>query len=390
MIQNWSFEVQRELATDLILDVAYVGQHSTHLRTNYDAVNSLNPKYFNLGTNLLTPVGNQTTVPLPFSTFPTGDIVAQALVPFPQYFGFNTDGQLENLGQSTYNALEAQLTRRFHNGLNLMASYTWSKTLTNADAALPFFATLHQGGAPQNPFDKGNDKSISNQDLPQNFVLSYLYELPMGKGKRFLSSGGALDRVVGGWSVSGIQRYESGQPLAFGCATGVAAFAGCIRFDQVSGSSILSSAFKSGNWNPITDSVFNSIDLPGAINPAAFDDPNSPANVAARGNAYTFGTMPRVNGAVRMYPFLSEDFNLLKRTKITESKDLLLQVSFINAFNRHIWNRPEDLNPYDSIASPTNPIPGFGVMQVLNFSNAGGGSYLLLPRKIQIQLKFEY
>ena len=61
----------------------------------------------------------------------TNATVMQSLVPFPQYFGFNTDGELENLGQSTFNALEAMLTRRFHNGLNLMASYTWSKTLDN-------------------------------------------------------------------------------------------------------------------------------------------------------------------------------------------------------------------------------------------------------------------
>ena len=120
--------------------------------------------------------------------FPSGAIVAQALVPFPQYYGFNTDGHLENLGQSTYNALEAQLTRRFRNGLNLMASYTWSKTLTDADSALPYFATLHQGGAPQNVFNKQGDKAISNQDLPQNFVLSYIYELPFGKNKKFLNS----------------------------------------------------------------------------------------------------------------------------------------------------------------------------------------------------------
>ena len=187
MIQNWSFEVQRELAPDLIADVAYVGQHSTHLRTNYDAVNSLNPKYFSMGTNLFNPVPDPFFNPsVPFSG-PCGTcstyIQAQALVPFPQFFGLNTDGQLENLGQSTYNALEAQLTRRFHNGLNLMASYTWSKTLTNADAALPFFATLHQGGAGQNPFDLRGDKAISNQDIPQNFVISYVYELPIGRGK---------------------------------------------------------------------------------------------------------------------------------------------------------------------------------------------------------------
>src|SRR6266481_7611066 len=158
MIKNWRIEKQRELAMDLILDLAYVGQHSTHLRTNYDGENLLNPKYFSLGGLLTTQVQNQTAVPSPYPTFDQTQQVAQALLPFPQFRFLNSDGQLENLGQSTYNALEAQLTRRFHNGLNLMASYTWSKTLTNADAALPFFATLHQGGAPQNFFDQRSDK----------------------------------------------------------------------------------------------------------------------------------------------------------------------------------------------------------------------------------------
>jgi Carboxypeptidase regulatory-like domain len=392
MIQNWSAEVQHELAKDLILDLAYVGQHSTHLRSNFDAVNSLTPNYFSLGTVLTADINSPQAaaagVTPPYAGF--GGIVAQALVPYPMFFGLNTDGQLENLGQSTYNALEAQLTRRFHNGLNLMASYTWSKTLTDADAALPYFATLHQGGAAQNPFNLRGDKSLSNQDLPQNFVVSYIYELPFGKNKKFLSRGGVVDRIVGGWSVSGIQRYESGQPIAFGCATGVPAFAGCIRFDQVPGSSLLSPQWRSGHFNPVTDSMFNPVDT-SLLPDAAFHDPN--ASLTA-GQAYSFGTLPRVDGAVRMGPYLSEDFNLLKRTKISEKSDILLQVSFLNAFNRHVWNRPEDVGPGDS--SRLNPVTGqivpgnFGVIQYDNFSNAGGGSYLLLPRKIQLQLKFEF
>ena len=379
MIQNWSFEVQRELATDLIADVAYVGQHSTRLRTNYNAVNSLNPSYFSMGTSLLTPIGAQSVVPLPYPNFPRGDIVAQALVPFPQFFGINTDGQLENLGQSTYNALEAQLTRRFHNGLNLMASYTWSKTLTNADAALPFFATLHQGGAPQNPFNQKGDKAISNQDLPQNFVLSYIYELPLGKGKRYLNGGGVSDRVFGGWSISGIHRYESGQPIALACATGVPAFAGCIRYDSVPGQPQYAAQWSSGHHDTVDPATLS---VGPVFNIAAFSDPNSSANLTARGS-YAFGDMPRVSGAMRMPAYLSEDFNLLKRTKFTETKDLLLQVNLINAFNRHIWNRPEDLNPFAGNIA-------FGRLSITNFSNIGGGSYLLQPRKIQLQLKFEY
>lgn len=406
MQQNWSFEVQKELAPDLIADVAYVGEHSQNLRSNYDAVNTLNPEFFSMGTSLLTPIGSQTAVPLPYSTFPASAIVAQALVPFPQYYGFNTDGQLENLGQSTYNALEAQLTRRFRNGLNLMASYTWSKTLTDADSALPFFATLHQGGAPQNVFDQRGDKAISNQDLPQNFVVSYVYELPFGRNKKFLSGSKLLDRVVGGWSVSGVQRYESGQPIAFGCATGVPAYADCIREDYIPGASVFSSAWKdkSGNFVPITAAtfaagdagipIFNPLDTAAGATTPAFDDPNSSQNLAARGT-YAFGTSPRVDGNIRMGPYLSEDFNLMKRTKITEGSDLQLQVNFLNAFNRHIWNRPGDLGPLDSSANTglgqTNGLGGtFGVVNWNSFSTTGGGGYLLFPRRIQLELKYEF
>jgi hypothetical protein len=371
MTQNWSFEVQRELATDMILDVAYVGQHSQNLRTNYNGENLLNPQFFSLGPTLNQPIG-ATTVPLPYPTFPTNFVVGQALLPHPQFFGINTDGQLENLGQSTYNALEAQLTRRFHNGLNLMASYTYSKTLTNADSALPFFATLHQGGAPENFYNRNVDKSVSNQDLTHNFVVSYLYELPIGKGKKLLgNSNGVVDRVVGGWQIGGIQRYESGQPLAIACATAPAGYGECIRFNQVPGTSIYNSAFQSGSWDPITQPVLNA---------AAFDDPNSPTNLAARGT-YVFGDVPRVYGNIRMKPYLSEDFSFIKRTKITERADVNLQITMINAFNRHIWNRPPDLNPNDG---------NFGLLPITNFSNIGGGSYLLLPRKVQLQLKVEF
>lgn len=367
MVQNWSLEVQHELATDLILDVAYVGQHSTHLRSNFDYQNSLTPQSLSLGPLLTSPISSPQAAAAginpPYAGFPGNFTVAQALVPFPQYFGFNTDGTLENYGQSSYNALDASLQRRFHNGLNLLASYTWSKTLTDADSALPFFATLHGGGAAQNPFNKAAEKAISNQDIPQTLVLSYIYELPVGKGKRFLSRSGWTDKVFGGWSVSGVQRYQSGQPLSFCCATGIPSFAGAIRFDRVQGQPLYSPQFQGGNFNVLTDPMFNS---------AAFTDPNSAAALAARGS-YAFGNMPRTTGEVRMFSYSSEDFNLLKRIHFTESKNLLIQVSMLDAFNRHVFNRPPDLNPND---------PAFGVIDPNNT--------ILGPRKVQLELRFEY
>jgi Carboxypeptidase regulatory-like domain len=370
MIQNWSLEVQRQLAPDWILSVAYVGQHSTHLRSNFDSVNSLNPSYFSMG-GVLSETVAETGAPVPFPTFPTGDTVAQTLVPHPQYFGFNTDCCLEDLGQATYNALQAQLQHRFHYGLNLMASYTWSKTLTDADSALPYFATAAGSAGPQDYFNQKGDKAISDQDLPQNLVLSYVYELPIGKGKRYLSNTGFASRAVSGWSISGVQRYESGQPFAICCATGIPAFAGSVRYNQVPGTFLLSSVYTSSGFNAGTEPMLN-------IN--ALSDPNAPCVIfigctgAPSGAPYSLGTMPRVTGAIRMPFYESEDFNVMKRTHITERMDVLLQASALNAFNRHIFNRPTDFNIYDPV--------GFGK---LNPSNL-----LLGPRVLQMQLKLEF
>jgi hypothetical protein len=365
MVQNWSLEIQRQLASDWILSVAYVGQHSTHLRSNFDAVNSLNPNQFSKGALLLdsisSPQAAAAGITAPYAGFPSGFTVAQALVPYPQYLGFNTDCCLEDLGQATYNALQAQLQHKFKYGLNMMVSYTWSKTLTDADSALPYFATLAGSAGPQDAFNKKGDKAISDQDLPQNLVLSYVYQLPVGPGKKFMSnSNGFVGRLVGGWAVSGIQRYESGQPFAICCAPGIPAFAGAIRYDQVPGSSLKSAQYVSGAFNPATDPMVN-------IN--ALIDPN--ASIA---NGYSLGTMPRVTGALRMPWYNDEDFNLLKRTKMTESTDILLEANVLDAFNRHVFDRPTDFNIYD-----TN---GFGK---LNPSNL-----LLGPRVIQLQLKIEF
>jgi hypothetical protein len=368
MIQNWSFEIQQQLASDLILDVAYVGQHSTHLRSSFDPVNHVPLADLSLGNllnaNILSPQAVSAGIGLPYANFQTSRPVSQALQPYPQFFTLNTDCCLENLGQSTYNALQVSLRRRFHNGLNLLASYTWSKTLTDADSTLPFFATLAGGGSAQNPFNLNGEKAVSNQDIPQNFVLSYIYELPVGQGKKFLNHGGFLNAALGGWSISGIQTYHSGQPFSFCCATGAPTY-GSIRFDQVPGQSIFTSQFLSGNYDPSNVVI---------LNKNAFSDPNSPARIQA-GGGYEFGDMSRTLSSIRSLFYLSEDFNLLKRTRITEKSDILLQVSLLDAFNRHIFDdrTAVDLNPNDA-----------------NFGILNPAATIMGPRRIQLQLKLEF
>ncbi len=369
MVQNWSLEVQHQLATDMILDVAYVGMHSTHLRSNFDPINLLPQQDLTLGSLLNQPINSPQVQAagygLPYPGFPTDRPLSQALQPYPQYFVLNTDCCLENLGQSSYNSLQVSLRRRFHNGLNLLLSYTYSKTMTDADSAMPFFATLAGGGSAQNPNDLRNEKSVSNQDIPHNLVLSYIYELPFGRGKKFLNHGGFVNAIAGGWSFSGIQTYHSGQPYAFCCATGAPTY-GSIRYDRVLGVPIFTDAWENGTYDPTSGVPF--------INRDAFSDPNAPARIAA-GGAYRFGTMGRTVSQVRSPWYTSEDFNLLKRTYITENTDILFQVSFLNAFNRHIFDarNATDLNPNDS-----------------NFGILNPAALILTPRRIQLQLKFEF
>lgn len=367
MVNNWSLQVEQQLATDLVLDIGYVGQHSTFLHSSFSSTNNLPVSDFALGDQLFQPAGGSSGVNLPYAGFKNN--VAQALRPFPQYFRINTDCCLENEGVASFNALEVQLKRRFHNGLNLMASYTFSKTLTDADSALPFFATLDTSpGSPQNPENKKGEKSISTQDLPSNFVVSYLYELPIGEGKSHLSSNKVVSKIVGGITIGGVQRYESGQPYAFGNngTTGVPGFDESIRFNRVQTQRIYNQNFyqKKGRGDPR---------LPenGIFNAAAFDDPNSGANRAARGGAFGFGDLTRVTSEVRTHPYLDEDFSFIKRTHFYERFDLDLKVNFLNAFNRKILNRANSNGFGDGQFGTTN-------------------STILGPRQIQPELRLEF
>src|SRR6266849_2146293 len=371
MVQNWSFEVQHQLASDLILSVGYVGTHGTRLHSALVQINSVNPKYYPLGTQIETetvgsPAGQATlaslgvTVPSWFiPLYGSSEPIGQVLRPFPQYQGIST--ALENVGQSTYNALEAKLERRFHNGLNLLASYTYSKTLTDADSALPAFVTFSGGGSVQNSYNLKNEKSLSYQDIPHTLVVSYIYELPVGKGKKFLNKGGITDKVLGGWQIGGVQRYQSGQPISFSCNGGqfggpISGYDGCIRLDRVPGQPLLSPTASS--FDPAgarsaanvgctahNDGTFTApAGVTTYFNCAAFFNPNASDLVTQRG--FVFGNMPRITGEVRSQKYFNEDFSIIKRLRLTESQSILLKGELVNAFNRHVFSRP-DAGPAD-------------------------------------------
>jgi hypothetical protein len=390
-IQTWNLDIQRQLTSNMVLSIAYVGSKGTHLPALNIIPNQVNPSFLSLGTDLLQNVSCLTTgacpaaiaagVTLPYPTF-TGNI-NQALRPFPQYGDFNQEDNSftpDRTGNSTYHAMQLQVDKRFSQGLSFLVSYTVSKNLTDADSSGPgvagFTGTNEFIG--QNSFDRSAEKAVSELDTPQALVASFFYELPVGHGKRYINGGGVSDRVLGGWYVSGIASYHSGTPTeVYGpCSlnsAGSALFAGCeftgaARVDVTPGVRLTN---KSSNFNPETTPFWN---------PAAFTQPAD----------FTFGDEPRSLSNARTFASKNEDLSLGKKTRLFGEKATIdFRAEFFNIFNRHIYlpsvGNPQINSPFIPLGSPGCDGPtqrfacGFGAI-----TNASG------PRTIQFGLKILY
>lgn len=350
-IQSWSLQIQGQVSKNTVATLGYVGQRATHLHSAIQNINNIPEQDFALGSALNQNVGAAgITVNAPYAGF-KGQ-VQQALRPFPQYQYIVTDN-LQNVGQSSYESLQASLEHRYSYGLTLQAAFTWAKILTDADSLLPGI----NGGISQiqNPQDLRDEKALSSQDVPYTFTAAPLYELPFGKGKPFLNHGvGAA--ILGGWEIGAVLRYETGVPISFGCANGIPGWDNCIRFNRT-GQEIFNPNVISGGFDPFTQRYFNK---------GAFADPN-----ANRGTGpYRLGNFPRNNGDARAPNYYNEDFSLLRNFTLHEAFVLQAKAEFLNAFNRHIFTIP-DTAPND---------PNFGLVN----------NTIDLPRGIQFTLRLNF
>jgi len=390
---QYSLDVQRELPFNLVASVGYIGHHATRLRSNFQRVNGLPLNALKLGFPILNmplaaALANPAIVsfaqsagaPLPSSTnavFPgfTGN-VAQALKPFPQYNRINNI--LESQGTSDYNALQAKLERRFSRGIQFGASYTFAKLIT--DASEDLFGGSPLGGVLQNPFNPESFRSISPNNAPHVLVINYLIELPFGKNKRYLNTGGVVDRLVGGWQVNGINRYQSGVPLSFFTSDPLfteflqlTGYLGNLRLNPTGQAFENDGAFISNRFGRQ------------AINPAAFTPPpqfgsgfnNNPSGAPIGSAAYAayyadplrfFGTLAPALSNVHSPRFYSEDISLLKKTRITETVLFELGAEAFNVFNRTYYFFP---------TTDLRDAGNFG------FQSVGANN----PRRVQLRLR---
>lgn len=311
-VQEWNFDVQHTFAHNWLLDVGYIGNVGQKLpqRRNEDAP----------------------------SFDPTGTVPISQRVPYPQ---FSWILLTYNGGWSSYNGLTVRVEKRLASGLYLLTNYTWSHALDlgNTDD-FSFSQCCFK------VLDKGN----GDYDVRHRAVMSYLYELPIGRGKHFLSGvSGPANKLIGGWQVSGITTFSTGQHTT---------------------------PFLPVDWQDF--GAFSS-SLPDKIGPAyptqqthsqwfninGFTFPGCPSSVACSPGVHLQGNAGR--GSLVMPGINNWDLSLMKHTHINERLDTEFRAEFYNA-----WNHTQFGAPNNGLTAGS-----FGVI----------GTVLEPPRVIQLALR---
>ena len=338
--------IQRSLPAELILEVGYIGNRGLFLPegdpgTPYD---QLTTNYLALGNHLYD------TVPNPFYGIITtpGSLANptvtrnQLLRPFPQYTGVSSVRKPDK--QSNYQAVTAKLTKRFSGGLTFLMAFTGSKTTDTSSAAVGYLGPASSTYA--NQYNPNGEYSLSAYDVSRQFTASFNYELPFGRGHRYLNHfSGAANTLFSGFQFNGIVNYNSGTPVVLNGLnsdpTGL--LGGSQRPNQILKSARIA--------NPTNAEWFNT---------AAFALPAQ----------FTIGNAPRVLSDVRNPGFTNADLSIFKNTYLggKERYNLQLRLESFNVFN----------HPYFA-----GPDAGINDAQFGTITGTAGG-----PREVQLAAKF--
>jgi len=294
-MQHWNFNVERQLGSRSVLEIAYVGSKGTKLLTARD-INQPQPS--------VLPPG------LPF-------------VPRPDP-RFDDIDLLESRANSNYNALQARFQRRLARGFSALASYTWSKSI---DDASNFFSSAGDPNFPQNSYNVAAERGRSNFDVSHRLSVSYSYALPFGKGRQYLAEDGWVSTVLSGWETYGIVTLQSGRPFTV---------------------ALLSEIDNSGTGRSILG--FGANDRPNLVGKPELSNPGTLQwfNTAA----FAFpprGTFGNAGRNILTGPgFQNVNASLVKNTALTERVKLQFRAEAFNLFNHPNFNLPDNF-----LGSPT-------------------------------------
>ena len=305
--QRWSFGLQQLLPGQFMLDASYVGNRGTRLEVTR-SLNALPAQYLSRSPRrdeqTITFLSQQFPNPLNGTNPIYGANISRSglLVPYPQ-FGGVSEG--EPIGYSWYHSLQLRAEKRFSKGYTFQLSYTWSKSME---------ATGFLNASDPMPYE-----SISTQDRTHRLVMSGIWELPFGRGRRFGTGlPGVLNFFAGGWQLNGIVQRQSGPPLAWGDVWTL--FTG--NPDNVR---LSKSERNVDRWFNI-DAGFNR---------------NSAQQLASniRVSPSRFSNL-RADGQARW------DFSIFKNFKVAEKLTTQFRAEVVNA-----WNHP---NLFEPVTSPTS------------------------------------
>jgi hypothetical protein len=342
--QDWDLNIQRSLAKDLLLEVGYVGTKGTKL-----------PRFVEGNPAIYVP-GVDPTTQQSFSTSGNADqrrVYSGCTLADPaNTCVYSSTGLIAGIANSSYNALEASLKKRFSHGLSFLASYTLSKSIDDASsfnmtgsAAKP---VAGENDLAQNPFDLAAERGRSLFDARHRFVLSYQWSLPFWKQPH-----GWYQQAFGNWQVNGITTLMSGTPFTVFDSNDVSEQGGAPEISGFSANRPNLVAGQNPNSGPQSANAWLNANAFARITP----DPNSPVQ--------QFGSAGR--NIAQGPGYANWDFSVFKNIPVTESKEFQFRAEFFNVLN-HTNFRISD----SDISSPT-----FNQIQAA-----------LPAREIQLALKF--
>ncbi|MEO8028663.1 MAG: hypothetical protein ABI823_19430, partial [Bryobacteraceae bacterium] len=312
---NWNYSLEYQLPAGILIEAAYVASRGLKLTEAVDVdfnLNQLTVDQLGLGNALLTSVKN------PFFGFIKTGPLSNATVPqsfllrsFPQ---FTVVGDLFRIGSnSIYHSFQLKAEKRFHHGLSFLLAFTGGKQMDDHSAISNVGSDFFR----QNIYDRQNDWSISPNDVSRRLVLSYVWELPFGKGRALGKTWARpVDWILGGWQLNGIATFETGKPLTL----------------------VSSNPSQSGNSTERPDNNGQSAKLEGSVESRLnryFD-----TSVFSVPKAFTFGNAPRTLPDVRTPGTHSLDASIFKSFRFLESRQVQLRGELFNATNTPLFGPP--------------------------------------------------
>ncbi len=345
-VQEYSLEVQRQVPAGFVLTIGALGSHSLHLLENGQNIDQLNPGYFPLGHALTQSVPNPLYHNGGVGSVGTAKVTrAQLLLPFPQYTSLTLADA--DTASARYYSFYLRAQRRFANGLSLLASYTWSRSMDNVIGLnLAGASQIAAVSGAQNAYNLGGEWSLSTQDAPNRFTTAITYELPFGRGKPFFANSSILDWTVGGWSANAFGTIQSGFPLSI---------------TQPNNNNVVGASYQRPNATGLAPATSGSTDqrISGWLNPAAF----------SQAPQFTFGNISRFID-VRGPALFNWDLSLFKSFSIRERIRAQFRAEAFNATNTAYFG-----NPNTTLTSST-----FGVIS----------SQINSPRLLQLGVRVSF